>query len=741
MSHYQQDNNKRDEGSIDLNSFSDKAKQTNNAKKKAPKTSVLSKSKLVRNIVACFLALVILGSICVGAFLVYAFCFVDSSMDVDLDNLELNFTTTIYAREANSTEFVEYQRLHGEDNRIWIEDENGNIPENLKLAFIAVEDKTFREHKGVNWKRTFSAFMNLFFKFYSSNQGGSTITQQLVKNLTMDNESGGLEGANRKIREIMRARELEEHYSKDTILECYLNTIAMGGGMYGVEVASNYYFDKSAKDLTLEECAALASIAKAPEDYRPDKQPEANKERRRTVLNLMLEQGLITEKEHKKAYDANLKIAANKENLNEVEINSYFVDLLIEDVVKDLMAKYDYTESEAYNAFYTSGYKVYATVIPKIQDKLDETFTSSKYKIKNSDGDYLQASMTVMDYKGHVVGMVGGLGEKKKNLAFNRATSAVRQPGSTMKPMSAYAPAIENNIITYSTIVNDKETYYGKWKPNNWYSDKYRGHITIEYALRISANTIPTMLVDQLTTQSSYNFLTQNLGLKHLTKEDINYSPLGMGGTNGGVTTLEEAAAYATFGNGGIYYEPVTYYKVTDQNDNTILTKESKYKVAMSASTSSVMNKLLQNVVYGSEGTGAGMGSTVPNMKIFAKTGTSNENSNSWFTGGTPYFVASTWCGFDEYKPLTSSQAYNSKLLWREVMSVAHKGLKAKSFKFTDAVSKKYCTTSGLLATPNCPSTATGWYRNGKNPEDKYIPPMCTIHPSGEAETPPVTTE
>ncbi|MBQ7107279.1 MAG: transglycosylase domain-containing protein [Clostridia bacterium] len=730
MSYYQNDNFNNKETSIDLNSFSEKAKKATTPSKKSSKSNGPKRSKLVTGILALFLTFVILGSFLVGGFLYYAFYVVDSSMDVDLDNLELNYTTTIYAKEQGSSEFVEYQRLHGKDNRIWIDDENGNMPKNLKNAFIAVEDKTFRDHKGVNWKRTFSAFLNLFFKFYSSNQGGSTITQQLVKNITMDDEAGGIEGANRKIREIMRARELEEQYSKDTILECYLNTIAMGGGMYGVEVASNYYFDKSAKDLNLVECAALAAIAKSPEDYRPDKNPKANKERRQTVLNLMLEQGIITEKQHKKAYDADLKIAANKENLNEVEINSYYTDLLINDVVKDLMAQYGYTETEAYNQFYTKGYKVYATVIPKIQSALDKTFTSSKYKIKNADGDYLQGSMTVMDYKGHIVGMVGGIGEKSKNLSFNRATSAVRQPGSTMKPMSAYAPAIENNLITYSTIVNDKETYYGKWKPNNWYSDKYRGQITIEYALRISANTIPVMLVDQLTTQSSYNFLVEKFGLKNLTKEDINYSPLGMGGTNGGVTTLEEAAAYAAFGNGGFYYEPITYYKVTDQNGNTVLTNESKAKVALSEDTATVMNKLLQNVVYGAEGTAAGMGSTVSNMKIFAKTGTSNENSNSWFTGGTPYYVASAWCGFDEYKPLTMSQASTSKQLWREVMSAAHKGLKVKKFNdSSDVVSRKFCRTSGLIATSNCTSTSTGWYKKSN------VPTTCTIHPSSASNT------
>ncbi len=735
---YDKHNKSNDNSSFDLNSYSSSAMKAEKKGRRRKDTNKGAKSplkaRIAKVLISAFLVCVITGCLVAGAVLVYAFGFVDASMDdVDLDNLELNFTTIIYAEDRRTGEFVEYQRLHGTDNRIWIDDENGNIPENLKNAFIAVEDKTFETHKGVNWKRTFSAFFNLFFKYYSSNQGGSTITQQLVKNLTGDNSSSPA----RKVREIMRARELEEEYSKDTILECYVNTVAMGGGICGVEVASNYYFDKSAKDLTLNECAALAAIVKAPETYRPDTESgyEANKERRQTVLALMLEQGLITQAEFDKAFDEELIVVANKGNLNEVAINSYFVDALIDEVAQDLMDEYGYDENRAYNKFYTSGYKIYATVDPTVQNALDIVFADETYHITNKDGDVLQGAMTVMDYEGHIVGMAGGLGEKTANRGFNRATSAVRQPGSTMKPISAYAQAIERDLITYSSIVKDEKREYGrdKWTPNNWYRDKYRGNMTIEYALEISANTIPVMLVDQLTPQRSYDFLTQKLGITTLTAEDINYSPLGMGGTNGGLTTLEEAAAYATFGNGGVYYEPITYYKVTDQDDQIVLRNESATNIAFSEDTATVMNHLLQNVVYGSQGTANGMGSTVSNMKIFAKTGTSNENMNSWFTGGTPYYIGSTWCGFEEYKPLSDSQAYTSKKLWRAVMSMAHGGLEAKQFVDSpNAVSKQYCTSSGLLATPNCTSTDTGWYKKSN------VPSMCTQHPeapSAESET------
>ncbi len=737
---YNDDENNSSNDIVDLNSFSSSSdgnnmKKKNNKKKSnkfTKKVSEINKGKVLKVALAVFLIFVIIGCTLGGGLIFYAFVVVDSSMNVDLDNLELSFTTTIYGVDPQTGEYVEYRRLHETANRIWIDDENGNIPDNLKNAFIAVEDKTFRDHKGVNWKRTFSAFANLFLKFYSSNQGGSTITQQLVKNITMDNEAGGMAGINRKIREIMRARELEEKYSKDTILECYLNTIAMGHGIYGVEVAANYYFGKSAKDLNLAECASLAGITKNPELYRPDINPKTNKERSQTVLDLMLEQGFITQSEYDKAYNEKLNIVAKDTNTNNIEINSYFVDLLTEDVINDLMQKYGYSKEKATDMFYNSGLRIYSTVIPDVQNTLEKVFTSEEFQITNKDGDKLQGAMTVMDYKGNIVGIIGGLGEKTENRSFNRAVSSARQPGSSIKPLSAYAPAIENNLISYSTIVDDVEKFYKPdWNPNNWYKNpSYRGKITIEKALEISTNTIPVALVDQLTRQNSYDFVTKKFKLGHLNKNDVDWSPLGMGGTNGGVTTLEEAAAYATFGNGGVYYEPITYKKVTDADGNIILSNESKPSIAISEDTATIMNKLLQNVVYGPEGTGKDIKSAVK-MKTYGKTGTSNEDMNCWITAGTPYYIASTWCGFDEYKPLTKSQAKTAKQIWSAVMTEVHKELKVKEFKdSTDVVKKKYCTSTGLLATENCPKTDEGWYKK------KSLPSMCTSHPASQTSNP-----
>ncbi len=705
---------------IDLNSFSKKAEEEVIIEEKNKKR--FTKEKTLKVILTVFLVCLITGSIVAGSFILYAFTMVDGTMDENLNDLSLNFTTTIYATDPETGAEVEYQRLHGEYNRIWVsfdrtaaesnDESYEGIPENLVNAFVAIEDKRVFSHKGVDWKRTVSAFANLFLHFYSSNQGGSTITQQLVKNLTGD----ASQKPSRKVREIMRARYLESHYSKDTIIECYLNTIAMGHGIYGVEVASNYYFGKSVNELSLTECASLAAITKSPTYYSPDDNPESNKARRETVLDEMYKQGLITEKEYLKALKEKFSVVATSDALKEAEINSYFSDALIDEVINDLAEKYNYDKTHAAKNFYSGGYKIYATINPKIQSYLDETFADTSNAIAGKDGTTMQGAMTVMDYNGNVLGMAGGIGKKTENRGFNRATDAVRQPGSTMKPIAAYAPSIENGNITYSTIVNDCATQYGTWTPVNWYN-AYWGNITVQYALERSVNSIPVYLVNKLTPKVSYDFLTQKLGITTLTSEDINLSPLGMGGTNGGLTTMESAAAYAIFGNGGIYNKPMLYTKVTNQKGDVILSNESMSNMAISEDTATVMNHLLQGVVYGENGTGKGAAGFIPNMKIYAKTGTSNDANDLWFVGGSPYYVASCWCGFDTQQPIPSKYSGIAMKLWGSVMSKAHNGLEAKEFANSSySVQRSYCADSGMLAKSGCPNKREGWYKKDTQP-------------------------
>ena len=716
------------ETSFDLNSFashSEELKETNPKNSKRKKKGN-RKERVLKTVLTLFLVGLITVSIVISAFLLYAFTMVDGTMEEDLDNLKLNFTTTIYTADKDGN-YSEYRRLHGEFNRIWVsydptkakakDEAYEGIPQNLVNAFVAIEDKRFYDHQGVDWKRTFAAFANMFLHFYDTNQGGSTITQQLVKNLTGDTS----QRPSRKIREIMRARYLETHYAKDTIIECYLNTIAMGHGTYGVEVAANYYFGKSVKDLTLTECACLAAITKSPTYYAPDDNPEANLKRRNSVLYEMYDQGYITKEEYEEAKNQEINLVASKEELNETEINSYFVDALINQVVEDLCEKYGYEEKRARNMFYSSGYRIYATLDPAIQSTMEDVFTDVEtYGIKGKDGKALQGSMTVMDYNGHVKGLVGGIGEKTGNLVLNRATDAKRQPGSTMKPIAAYAPAIEDDLIHYSSIVNDTKTNYNGWTPVNWYKS-YWGNISVQYALERSVNTIPVYLVNKLTPQVSFEFLTQKLGISTLTSEDVNLAPLGMGGTNGGINTMQSAAAYAIFGNLGQYHAPTLYTKVTDQHGEIVLEYDSTPTVAISEDTATVMNHLLQTVVYGSNGTGKGAAGYIGNMKIYAKTGTSNNSNDLWFVGGSPYYVASCWCGYDQQQNISKSGI--ARTMWGAVMSKIHSGLEAKQFTDSSyATERYYCTKTGNLATSACPSKATGWYKKSNTPG------YCTEH-------------
>lgn len=716
------------ETSFDLNSFSSRStSNSQNPNPKKVKSKASKKQKAIKIILTAFLVCLITGAMVVGAFLFYAFTMVDATMDEDLNNLALNFTTTVYVEDGNG-EYREYRRLHGEFNRIWVDyDETAakekdpaytGIPYNLAMAFVAIEDKGFNDHNGVDWKRTVAAFANQFLPISSSRFGGSTITQQLVKNLTDDRS----QKASRKVREIMRARYLEDNYSKATILECYLNTIPMGNGTYGVEVAANYYFGKNVKDLTLAECASLAGITKAPSYYSPDDNPENNKERRDVILKEMLSQKYITKEEYDEAVKTELKVTAEEAVLNQNEVNSYFIDALINQVSADLSEKYGYDKAHADKMFYNGGYKIYATVDPDIQAAAESVFKDEAYNIKNSKGDKLQAGITVLDYEGRVKAIVGNLGEKTDNRGWNNAIDAVRQPGSTIKPLSAYSLAIEQDLITYSSILNDTKTSYNGWTPVNWYNS-YWGNVTTQYALERSINTVPVYLVNKMKPQTSYEFLTGKLGITTLNAEDINLSPLGMGGTNGGINTLESAAAFAIFGNGGRYYEPAFYTKVTNQEGKVILEREAQPKMAISEDTATIMNHLLRTVVYGSNGTGKAAAGYLPNMKVFAKTGTSNDQNDLWFVGGSPYYVASCWCGYKTMQPISSSYLGVPTKLWGNVMSKAHAGLKAKEFENSSyAVEKYYCKSSGDLATSGCPDKAVGWYKKSN------LPKACTAH-------------
>lgn len=620
----------------------------------------------------------------------------------NIKNMELNMTSVVYVKNESGL-WEEYHRIHGNENRLWVSIDK--IPENLINAFIAIEDETFYDHSGVNWKRTLGAIGNWFFKFDEQQFGGSTITQQLIKNITSDNDRS----ATRKLREIVRALIIENRLSKTQILEAYLNTIALGNGICGVQVAANYYFNKDVSELDLTECATIAAITQNPSKYNPVTGLEANKTRRQTVLTKMTELGFISSQELLDTYDVKISIDNTQKETFEDEVNNYFIDTLIEQVIEDLMEKYNCTEDIAAGMVYNGGLKIYATVNPKIQSEMEKVYTNvSKYfpyKGSDSQGEkvHVQSAMTIMDYSGNIVGIVGGAGEKTVNRGLNRAYSAPRQPGSTMKPLGVYALAIEKDLINYtSKVVDEPLPHYfadGKPGPHEWYG-YYKGTITIDYAIRKSANTIPVILLQDLGVDESYNFLTQKLGLKHLVEADKNPSSLALGGCQYGVTTTESAAAYAVFGNGGTYYEPKTYSKILRTNGDTVLERDEKGIRAVSEETATIMNRLLQGVVYGSEGTGGSIASFDRTMRAYAKTGTSSDSNDLWMVAGTPYYVGSVWYGFDRQQtiPATSSAA----VIWRDIMKAVHKDLEPKEFTYSENVYKK----------------GVGYYKNGTSPDN-----------------------
>ncbi|MBQ2286264.1 MAG: transglycosylase domain-containing protein [Clostridia bacterium] len=641
----------------------------------------------------------------------------------NIKNMEINMTSIIYVQNDKG-DWLEYQRLHGTENRIWVGIDK--MPEYLGQAFIAIEDQHFYENCGVDWKRTAGAVANRLLKFNSTEFGGSTITQQLIKNITNDRDKDAM----RKFREIVRALLITRKLSKTEILEAYLNTIPLANGICGVQVAANYYFNKDVSELTLTESAALAAITNNPSKYNPltEEGAEQNLKRRRLVLDEMLELGNITYEEYDKAYNEKLKLDDSQEDDYEIEINNYFVDTLIDQVIDELAEKYNLDTKTASMMFYNGGFKIYSTLKPEIQSSMEKVYTDINtyfpQTAENLNGEkvHAQSAMTVMDYSGHIVGIVGGAGEKTANRGLNRATKSPRQPGSTMKPIGVYALAIDKDIVNYSSSVLDQpiKNYYGTGKsgPKEWYG-YYKGTVSLNYAIRKSMNTVPVRLLQEVGIDTSYDFLVNKLNCKHLVPEDKNLAALALGGTNYGLTTTESAAAYAIFGNQGVYHKPTTYYKIERANGEVIFDYDETGTQVISPASATIMNHLLQEVVYGSEGTGGGIAGYNYKMKAYAKTGTSSESKDLWMVAGTPYYVGSVWYGFDIQSEVGAGG--NAAKIWKAVMSEVHKDLEKKEFADSDDVVK----------------SGGGYYKKGRKIENPITSePVSSAESSSSESTP-----
>ncbi|MFZ2538963.1 MAG: transglycosylase domain-containing protein, partial [Oscillospiraceae bacterium] len=672
------------------------------------------------------------------ALTIYVMEFIDSDATINLNMLKMNFTSSVYGIDENG-ENVEVQSLRKGENRIWVDIDE--IPKHVQDAFVYSEDERFYTHKGVDFKRTFAAFVNEMLRMLNidlatSKFGASTITQQLIKNINGDFEDRGID---KKIQEIVQSMNLDRHSSKGQILELYLNYVGLHYAS-GVQAGAKYYFNKDVSELTYAEAAALASTTKSPSNLNPKTNPAGNKERRnKFALPKMLEFGTITQAEYDVAIKEELVIsgkASVSDGATPIKNKkqSYFIDAVIEEIITDLCKEFNYNREHAEQLLYTGGYQVYTTMEIRTQSIVEKYFENEKtFAVKNvKSEDIPDAAMVILDYDGNIRAIVGGKGEKKIDRGLNRATQSNRPAGSTIKPLAIYTPAFENNLITWSSImddspvkkIKDEKTGIERDYPKNYDSDLkgYQGPILIIDALKVSKNTIPVRLCDHLTPKVSFDFITKELGITGLEpSKNSNEATLALG--DGGFKLDELTAAFQIFGNGGYFTEPKMYTKVTDAEGKVILdaTTRSKKQV-MSTQTAYIMNKGLWSVV--NDG-GSGRNAKIANMETIGKTGTSNDRKDLLFMGATPYYIAGIRYGHDDNKSAIADKLYSAHIpVWQKIMTEVHKGKNPAVFSLNDdgIVKMAYCTESGGLAHSGCPKKAIGYYKTTD------IPAPCTIH-------------
>lgn len=679
---------------------------------------------VARGVISLFLVFVITGSIVASAMAAYVIKYVDFTASVDISTLK--YSTIIYTKDSETKEYEPTKLIYSQENRIWVN--ISELPVTIQRVVVAAEDKRFYDHEGVDWIRTFAAFGNLVFNFFDTQQGGSTITQQLIKNITDDREVS----IERKVQEIMRALNLEKQHSKDEILEAYLNTIFLGYNCNGLQSASLFYFGKDAKDLSVAQASSIIAITQYPTRNNPLKHPENNKIRQEYILKQMHLKGWLTDEEYKAAVAEELVFVGNNSLQQSLSVNSYFEDQIITDVKAALVQQYGYTTTYAEWMIFNGGLRIYSTEDQKIQDIMEAQYSNPANFIKESRDEQPQSAMVVMGYNGEVVGMVGGKGEKTESRTWNRATMSKRQPGSSIKPLTVYAPALDLDLIYWSQKLSDYPILLdGKKWPKNYYSSYY-GDITLEEAIQRSTNTIPVRVLQELTPKASFKFATEKLHMTTLIQSeringtdmsDVGLAPLGLGALTDGVTVLEMAAAYQMLGNGGYYVKPYTFTRVEDVDGNVLIENKPNPTAVIGEDTAFIMNQLLQKVVTGSHGTARSAKLSTSGIPVAAKTGTTTAYNDRWFVGLTPYYVGVVWTGYDTKKIMNEKLANPSLDAWKKVMNQVHKDLAAKQFPTTTTVvQRKYCTTTGLIANDNCPSTAIGWYKTD------YFIPECNVH-------------
>lgn len=792
-----------------------------NKKKPKKRRSIIG---MIFSFIGCMLCLCIMaasvGGVLLSMYIVQVTA--DDGETLDLDNQKNRQTSIIYDINGN-----EYASLSRNENRIWRE--LSAMPENLQNAVIAIEDKNFRTEPGINLKGTIGAALNAFTgnRIWGTNRGASTLEQQLIKNLTGDNEQDNM----RKVREIFRALGLDNKYSKETILEAYLNTIPLTGIIHGMEAGSIEYFGKHVEDLTLAECATLASITKNPTKYNPATNPEELIKRRNHVLYEMYTQGYITEAEFNAAKAETVTLTektSTTENATRSSSNSWFTDALYTQLLSQLQEDLNYTADEAKELIFSGGLRIYSTVDPKVQEGVEKTMyneddlipalwheepvclrdypadssswdevqyddatglpiTKDGYAVygqeaipvyadeegttlkmgTSTDPDYpndttvylcvyekvrTQAAMAIVDYSGNILGIGGGIGEKKYDLGFNRATSP-HQTGSTMKPIGAYALALDYKLINYSSQILDspyysaedkkvlKDQYIGVmspfseaaqsrsdvWRawPTNYGGAGGQGNPMLVYdALQQSYNTVAVWVGDMVGVDYLYNFVHDTLECSYISAEnDMDLGPLVLGSQSSGLTVVQLAGAYTMF-NTGTFTTPHYYTEITDYQGNMIL-DNNKYintTQAISADTAYIMNRMMWNVLHSRKGTAYGKAPD-GEMDSVAKTGTTSNYKDYTFAGLTPYYVTAIWWGCDRPTEMDTlgkagRNASPIQYAWKALMENLQADLPVKEFaKGENVVEKHFDTSTGAIISSG---GSVGYYTEDNLPDNSY---------------------
>jgi penicillin-binding protein 1A len=660
-----------------------------------------------------------------------------------------NKTTVISDSKGNVI-----QKLTGKDNKDSEPITDKEAPKFLKDAIIAIEDERFETHPGIDFRRIFSAGLSYLTSSGTPTHGGSTITQQVVKNIT-GNDTPSLQ---RKVQEWYAAILLERKLEKWQILELYMNISYWGHSCYGVQSASKKYFGKPVQELTLAQCAVLAGITNSPGRFDPftEKGRENAKTRQEVILNQMLKFNMINQTQHDEAMVEDLKYASKDQSTKVTSVQSYFVDQVIIDVRDALMKELNISSTLAKFMIYNNGLEIHTTMDPSIQADMDQVFTDDEYfpvvnKTANRQLEHPQAAMAIIDpQNGQVRALYGGYGKKEASNTLNRASSSLmrRQPGSSIKPLVVYAPAIDLKLITPATIIDDVPVYMmtgvgknvDKEYPRN-YDNTHDGLTTVRNGLKNSVNVVAVKIWrDILGADNSVNYL-KKVGID---RENEKYISLVMGGLETGVNPLQMAAAYVPFVHKGMYYEPTTFTLVKDSTGKKLIDKKPVYQTAYSEQTAFLMQDMMKGVTTGKEQTYPHSGTAAAyvnektvGMPVAGKTGTTSSNIDKWFVGYTPYYTAAVWYGYDNNgtEPITLEKAeYNqAMIIWAAVMKKVHSGLAKKEFAAPPAgiVQKKICIYSGKIATALCAQDPRGnatrmeYFIKGTEPRDDDL---CTVH-------------